>query len=449
MSINQTVLINCVTGHDEFDRFNGNSTVLHNSGDDDGWERQGANGWFDGDDCRFGCWSEIRREAGHVSCHPASHPIGPSLQDLQTVPSLKGSPDSGHDTQGIPSRIGTPDVLFVHRSHPVLFCCLLCRGWFRKILFQVNSWCLLVGCRHHDNRGIRGHEACWSVGQNSGIPVCHRWCPDHRSARSGHSLQLQLLLSPWNWYVYQVSCASCDFWLSDVSTDQEDLESTNYNHVQSCPFLPSNVGHHRLRKTSYSDIESLHSHSHSESLGIGSNISVNQGVSGTHHHPIRTNQGAEDDDDDDYEDEFLGEEISQGRRFFAQSYASTTRKKSMTSSSVKKRRLSTKEDIPLKHFSRHSVSQWSFLTTVDVMSTDVLKSNDNTWGTYCSFPHKDLTVESEVTHIITIIMNHETLRHVHNCLNFFKRTFRHSALLVLHKCYTNNYWIRMESHFIN
>ncbi|KAI1301738.1 Potassium voltage-gated channel protein Shaker [Halotydeus destructor] len=37
-------------------------------------------------------------------------------------------------------------------------------------------------------------------------------------------------------------------------TDQEDLDSTNFSHVRSCPFLPANVGRSRLRKTSYSDI---------------------------------------------------------------------------------------------------------------------------------------------------------------------------------------------------
>lgn len=35
--------------------------------------------------------------------------------------------------------------------------------------------------------------------------------------------------------------------------DQEDLQSTNINHVKSCPYLPGYVGMNRLRRTSYSD----------------------------------------------------------------------------------------------------------------------------------------------------------------------------------------------------
>lgn len=38
-------------------------------------------------------------------------------------------------------------------------------------------------------------------------------------------------------------------------TDSGDLESTNFSHVPSCPFLPANVGINRLRRTSYSDID--------------------------------------------------------------------------------------------------------------------------------------------------------------------------------------------------
>ena len=36
-------------------------------------------------------------------------------------------------------------------------------------------------------------------------------------------------------------------------TDQEDLQSTNINHVKSCPYLPGYVGMNRLRRSSYSD----------------------------------------------------------------------------------------------------------------------------------------------------------------------------------------------------
>ncbi|CAG2112650.1 unnamed protein product, partial [Medioppia subpectinata] len=36
-------------------------------------------------------------------------------------------------------------------------------------------------------------------------------------------------------------------------TDQEDLQSTNFNHVKSCPYLPGYVGTNKLRRTSYSD----------------------------------------------------------------------------------------------------------------------------------------------------------------------------------------------------
>jgi potassium voltage-gated channel Shaker-related subfamily A protein len=36
-------------------------------------------------------------------------------------------------------------------------------------------------------------------------------------------------------------------------TDQEDLQSTNFNHVTSCPYLPGTVSSSKLRKTSYSD----------------------------------------------------------------------------------------------------------------------------------------------------------------------------------------------------
>jgi hypothetical protein len=36
-------------------------------------------------------------------------------------------------------------------------------------------------------------------------------------------------------------------------TDQEDLQSTNFNHVTSCPYLPGIVSSSKLRKTSYSD----------------------------------------------------------------------------------------------------------------------------------------------------------------------------------------------------
>ena len=36
-------------------------------------------------------------------------------------------------------------------------------------------------------------------------------------------------------------------------TDQEDLQSTNFNHVTGCPYLSATVGTHKLRRTSYSD----------------------------------------------------------------------------------------------------------------------------------------------------------------------------------------------------
>ncbi|XP_054167865.1 potassium voltage-gated channel subfamily A member 2-like [Oppia nitens] len=36
-------------------------------------------------------------------------------------------------------------------------------------------------------------------------------------------------------------------------TDQEDLQSTNFNHVKSCPYLPGYVGSSKLRRSSYSD----------------------------------------------------------------------------------------------------------------------------------------------------------------------------------------------------
>lgn len=36
-------------------------------------------------------------------------------------------------------------------------------------------------------------------------------------------------------------------------TDQEDLASTNFNHVKSCPYLPGTIGTSKLRRSSYSD----------------------------------------------------------------------------------------------------------------------------------------------------------------------------------------------------
>lgn len=36
-------------------------------------------------------------------------------------------------------------------------------------------------------------------------------------------------------------------------TDQEDLQSTNFNHVAACPYLPGTVSTTKLRRTSYSD----------------------------------------------------------------------------------------------------------------------------------------------------------------------------------------------------
>ena len=42
-------------------------------------------------------------------------------------------------------------------------------------------------------------------------------------------------------------------------TDQEDLQSTNFNHVTACPYLSATVGTHKLRRTSYSDSNISHS----------------------------------------------------------------------------------------------------------------------------------------------------------------------------------------------
>ena len=132
--------------------------------------------------------------------------------------------------------------------------------------------------------------------------------------------------------------------------DQEDLESTNYNHVHSCPFLPATVGRHRLRKTSYSDIESLHSHSQGGSGRRGSNFSVNQGLLSGH-------QRLEEDDEEEEEAEESEEEESQGPGFFAQSPAyfsssvGQTRKSSSYASIIKKKQTTDKKKENLKKYS--------------------------------------------------------------------------------------------------
>ncbi|KAH9418989.1 Potassium voltage-gated channel sub A member 2 [Dermatophagoides pteronyssinus] len=96
--------------------------------------------------------------------------------------------------------------------------------------------------------------------------------------------------------------------------DQEDLQSTNINHVKSCPYLPGYVGTNRLRRTSYSDSNITH-----DNDGGGDNVSGggggdkddngdlividnnnnNGGHSHGHGHDDDDNDGDDDDDDDD------------------------------------------------------------------------------------------------------------------------------------------------------
>ncbi|KAF7492549.1 Potassium voltage-gated channel protein Shaker [Sarcoptes scabiei] len=53
--------------------------------------------------------------------------------------------------------------------------------------------------------------------------------------------------------------------------DQEDLQSTNINHVKSCPYLPGYVGMSRLRRTSYSDSNITHDDQQSSNDDNGDN----------------------------------------------------------------------------------------------------------------------------------------------------------------------------------
>jgi len=57
----------------------------------------------------------------------------------------------------------TPYYLSCCRCGSIFKCCLLRWGWHWTFLLQVNSRCILVGCRYHDHRRLWWHDVWWST----------------------------------------------------------------------------------------------------------------------------------------------------------------------------------------------------------------------------------------------------------------------------------------------
>nr|XP_046917387.1 potassium voltage-gated channel protein Shaker-like [Dermatophagoides farinae] len=73
--------------------------------------------------------------------------------------------------------------------------------------------------------------------------------------------------------------------------DQEDLESTNFNHVRCCPYLPGYVGTNRLRRTSYSDSNITHNNNDDDEDDDDDDGDIIGDIDG-----IRINDNDDDDD---------------------------------------------------------------------------------------------------------------------------------------------------------
>ncbi|CAB4064881.1 KCNA1 [Lepeophtheirus salmonis] len=111
----------------------------------------------------------------------------------------KGLQILGRKLKSIHARTWTPHVFSIHRSGSLFKYCVFCGGRLPALSLQVHSRRLLVGGCHHDHCRIRRHDA---------VPV---------------------IVSNFNYFYHR-------------ETDQEEMQSQNFNHVQSCPYMPGFLG---------------------------------------------------------------------------------------------------------------------------------------------------------------------------------------------------------------
>ncbi|XP_054930793.1 uncharacterized protein Sh isoform X1 [Dermacentor andersoni] len=135
-------------------------------------------------------------EPGHEPGHTEGHPAGARLPHLQAVAPLQGPADPGPHAARLHARAGPAHILPLHRSHTLLVGRLLRRGRLRPILLQEHPRRVLVGRGDNDHGRLRRHAPRRRLGQDRGLAVRHRRRADHRAARAGDRVQLQLLLPP-------------------------------------------------------------------------------------------------------------------------------------------------------------------------------------------------------------------------------------------------------------
>ncbi|KAK0079119.1 hypothetical protein PV325_001704 [Microctonus aethiopoides] len=118
------------------------------------------------------------------------------------------------------------------RCGAILLGGILRGGRLREFVLQVHSGCVLVGRCYDDDRGL------WPVGVWGKIvgSLC---------AIAGVltiALPVPVIVSNFNYFYHR-------------ETDQEEMQSQNFNHVTSCPYLPGTLGQH-MKKSSMSESSS-------------------------------------------------------------------------------------------------------------------------------------------------------------------------------------------------
>ncbi|XP_077516958.1 potassium voltage-gated channel protein Shaker isoform X2 [Amblyomma americanum] len=133
-------------------------------------------------------------EPGHEPGHSSGHQAGARVSHLQVVAPLQGPADPGPNAPRLHAGARPAHLLPLHRSHPLLVSGLLRRGGLGPLLLQEHTGRVLVGRGDHDHGRLRRHASRGRLGQDRGLAVRHRRRADHRAARAGDRVQLQLLL---------------------------------------------------------------------------------------------------------------------------------------------------------------------------------------------------------------------------------------------------------------
>ena len=124
----------------------------------------------------------------------ASLPNHASHANPQTSQALHRAPKLGlHHTKQLP-RIGSAPAFRCHGSAHLFQSSLFCRTRRKGHSLQFHPSHLLVGSHHHDNRGLRRHDACNPLGKGGGIRLLHLRRTSHCTAYSHHSQQLCRIL---------------------------------------------------------------------------------------------------------------------------------------------------------------------------------------------------------------------------------------------------------------